>query len=177
MKAKCIPSPASGQLMSALYLPAIVVRSPVPSAKLCISDGRRQHEQNVNQLGSMTQSSQILWVTSPVLLSTSGCSQIPLELSKVLSDSAREYSSAVKSSCSYGGAFRMLQDLTYRIVKYSSFWDLCADLWQTSTEAETAAQLCGRLRALFSHQGFLHNQKVFRLIIFVFVTVTRLDTS
>ena len=43
--------------------------------------------------------------------------------------------------------------------------------------AETAAQHCGRLGAVFSQQLFLHNHKAFRLIIFVFVTVTRFATS
>jgi len=79
------------------------------------------HQQNVNRSGSHTQSSQKLRATSPVLLSTSRCSQTPLELSKVLSDSPRAVSGASESTCSYGGAFRMLRDLTYRIVKFWSF--------------------------------------------------------
>ena len=66
------------------------------------------HQQNVNRFGSNTQSSQILWVTSPVLLITSRCSQTPLELSKVLSDSPRAFSGVPESTCSYGGAFSML---------------------------------------------------------------------
>jgi len=78
------------------------------------------------------QSSQILRATSPVLLSTSGCSQTPLELSKVLSDTARAFSGALESPCSYGGAFRMLRDLTYAIFKFGA--------------PETSAQICGRLR-------------------------------
>jgi hypothetical protein len=45
----------------------------------------------------------------------------PLELSQVLSDSERAFSGAPESTCSYGGAFRILQDLTYRIVKFWSF--------------------------------------------------------
>ena len=36
----------------------------------------------------------------------------------------------------------MLQDLTYRIVRFWSSSDHCADLRETSREAETAAQLC-----------------------------------
>jgi hypothetical protein len=78
------------------------------------------HQQNVNRSGSNMQSSQTLRATSPVLLSTFRCSQTPLELSKVLSDSTRAFSSAPESTCSYGGAFRMLRDLTYRIVKFWS---------------------------------------------------------
>jgi len=39
----------------------------------------------------------------------------------------------------------MLQDLTYRIVKFWSSWNLCADLQETLKEAKTAAQLCGIL--------------------------------
>jgi len=104
------------------------------------------HQQNVNRSGSNTQPSQTLRATSPVLPSTSRCSQTPLELRNVLSDSARAFSGAPESSCRYGGAFRMLRDLTYRIVKLWSSWDLCADLRETSRAAETAAQLCGKRR-------------------------------
>ena len=79
------------------------------------------HQRNVNRSGSHTQSSLTLRATSPVLLSTSRCSQTPLELSKVLSDSARAFSGAPESTCSYGGAFRMLRDLTSGIVKFWSY--------------------------------------------------------
>jgi len=89
--------------------------------------GLNQH--NVNWFGTNTQSSQILLVTSPVLLSTFKCSQTPLELSKVLSDSVRAFSDSPESICSYGGAFQILQDLTYRIVKFQSSWDVCVHLW------------------------------------------------
>ena len=61
----------------------------------------------------------------------------PLELSKVLSDSTRAFSSAPESTCSYGGAFRMLWDLTIRIVKFWSSWDLCAGPQETLRGAET----------------------------------------
>jgi len=76
------------------------------------------HEQNVNRSGSNTQSSQTLRATSPELQTTSRCSQTPLELCKVLSDSARAFSGAPESTWRYGGAFRMLQDFTYRIVRF-----------------------------------------------------------
>jgi len=66
------------------------------------------HQHNVIRSGSHTQSSQTLRATSPVLLNTSRRSQTPLELSKVLSDTARAFSGAPGSTCSYGGAFRML---------------------------------------------------------------------
>jgi len=42
--------------------------------------------------------------------------------------------------------WRCIQDAPSRIVKYRSSWDLCADLRETSREAETAVQLCGILR-------------------------------
>jgi len=135
------------------------------------------HQLNVNRSGSNMQPSQTLRATSPVLPSTSRCSQTALELRNVLSDSARAFSCAPESTCSYGGAFSMLRDLTYRIVKFWSCWDLCADLRETSRAAETAAQHCGRLGAVFSQQWFLHNHKAFRLIIFIFVTVRRFTTS
>jgi len=71
----------------------------------------------------------------------------------------------------------MLQNLTVRIVKFWSYWDLCPCLWETSREPETSAQgsrrlrvqlrplckLSGRLGAIFSQQWFLgfHNHKAF----------------
>jgi len=63
--------------------------------------------------------SRILWATSPVLQTTSKYSQTPLELRKVLLHSARAFSGVPESTCSYGGGFRVPQDLTYRIV---TFW-------------------------------------------------------
>jgi len=47
------------------------------------------------------------------------------------SDSARAFSDAPESTCSYGGAFRTLRDLTIRIVKFWSNWDCCAALRET----------------------------------------------
>jgi len=58
------------------------------------------HQQNVNRSGSDRQTSQTLPQTTPVLPSNSRCSQAPLELSKVLSDSARAFSGAPESTCS-----------------------------------------------------------------------------
>jgi hypothetical protein len=89
------------------------------------------HQQNVMRSGSHTQTSPTLWEPSPVLLRTSTCSQPPLELCKMLSDCARAFSSSPESTCSNGGAFRMLQDLTIRIVKFWSYGDLCAGLRET----------------------------------------------
>jgi len=112
------------------------------------------HQQNVNRSGSNTQPSQTLRATSPVLPSTSRCSQTALELRHVLSDCARAFSGAPECTGSYGGAFRMLRDLTSRIVKFRSSWDLCADLREASRAAEIAAQLCRRLR---EQPGPLHS--------------------
>ena len=143
----------------------------------------------MNRSGSNTQPSQTLRATSPVLPSTCRCSQTALELCNVLSDSARDFSGAPESTCSYGGGFRMLRDMTYRIVQCWSSSDPCADLRATAGAAETTMQLCGRLRkqprplhcrrlgAVFSQQWFFHNHKSFRLIIFVVVIVTRFTTS
>jgi len=89
------------------------------------------HQQNVNQSGSHRQTSQTLLQTSPVLPSKSRCYQAHLELSNVLSDSARAFSSASESTCSFEGEFNMLRDLTYRIVKFSSCSGLCAGLRET----------------------------------------------
>jgi len=110
-----------------------------------------EHQNKVNESGSNTQSSQTLRATSPVLPSTSRCSQTPLELSKVLWDWVRAFSGAPESTWSYGGAFKMLWDLTYRRVKFRNSGDLCADLRETSRATvrdtsrggETAAQHSG----------------------------------
>lgn len=50
-----------------------------------------KREQNVNQLGSHEQTTQILCATLAVLLTTSGCSQASIKLSTVLLDSARAF--------------------------------------------------------------------------------------
>jgi len=102
--------------------------------------GRLDHQQDVIRSGSDTQTPQTLQYSSPVLLSTSRCSQPPLELCKVLSDSAGVFSLAPERTCSDGGTFRMLRDLSIRILKFWSYWDLCADLRETSRAAETSAQ-------------------------------------
>jgi len=123
------------------------------------------HEQNVNRFGGHPKTSQTLRLTSPVLLSTSNCSQAPLELSKVLSDSARAFSGAPEGPCIYGVEFRMLRDLTYTIFKFWISWDLCEGLRETTRAGQTTALLCGKLDAVFSHQRFLefHNRKEVRL--------------
>jgi len=89
------------------------------------------HQQNVNRSGSHMQTSQTLFLPSPVLLCTSRCTQAPLELCKVLSDSARAFSGAPESTCSYGGAFRTLRDMTISIVKFWSSWGCYAALRET----------------------------------------------
>jgi len=66
----------------------------------CVWKSKALHQQIVNWYRSSTQSSQTLWATSPVLLSTSSCSQTPLELNKVLTESAWAFSGAPESTCS-----------------------------------------------------------------------------
>jgi len=131
------------------------------------------HEENVKRSGWNRQSAQTLQVTSPVLRSDSWSSQTLQKLPTMLADSARAVSGAPESTCSNAGAFRMLQDMTYRIVKFWSTWKLCAGRWQISRRAKTAVQLriilwdqlralrsfYGRLGATFSQQWFLHNHK------------------
>jgi len=126
----------------------------------------RLHQQNVNQSRSHTHTSQTPLSTSLVLLNTSRCFQAPLELSKVLSDSARALLDATQSPHSYGDAFRMLQDLTYWIVKFGNSCDLSAGQQETSRAAEISAQLYRRLGAIFSQQLFLgfHNHNAFHLL-------------
>ena len=78
----------------------------------------------------------------------------PLELSTVLLDSARAFSCAPESTCSYGCAFRTLQYWTYEIVIFWSGWDHCTDWQEPSRAAETSAQVIGRLGAVLSEQWF-----------------------
>jgi len=78
------------------------------------------HQENENLSRSHKRTSQTLQWTSPVLPTTFRCSQALLKLSYVLSDSSRRFSGALESTCSYGGAFRMLQHMTYCIVKFWS---------------------------------------------------------
>ena len=99
------------------------------------------HQQNVNPSRSPPHTSQTLRSSSPVIQNTSRCSQAPLELSSVLSDSTRAFSGAAESTCSYGGAFKMLRDLTYRIVKFGKSWDLCAAQRETWCHILTAVVL------------------------------------
>jgi len=80
-----------------------------------------------------------------VLLCTFKSVQASLELCKVLWDSARAFSGALESICSYGSTFRVQRDLTIRIVKFMRSWYLSADLWETARTARTAVQLWGRL--------------------------------
>ena len=104
----------------------------------CVSS----HQQKVIWSGSHTQCSQKLRATSPVLLSTSKCSQTHLELSKVLPDSARAFLGAPESTCSYGGAFRMLH------LGYSN-WGA------PKTSAQIYRRLREKLRPLRSSAGAL----------------------
>jgi hypothetical protein len=90
-----------------------------------------KHQQNVNRAGTYTQTSETLGATSPVLLSTSRCSQATLELSKVISDSAKAFSGVPESTCSDGGTFRMLRYLTIRRVKFWNRRDRCSALQGT----------------------------------------------
>ena len=53
----------------------------------------------------------------------------------MLSDSAREFSGAPESTCSYECAFRMLRDLTIRIVNFWNGRELHAGLYETSRAA------------------------------------------
>jgi len=78
-------------------------------ASKCISKlarlRRPTHQQNVNLSGSSMQPSQTLRLTSQVFPITFRCSQTLLELSNVLSDSARALADAPESTGSNGGTF------------------------------------------------------------------------
>jgi len=137
----------------------------IPSGGVYLWYGIDEHQQNVNRSGSNTHTSQTLWLTSLVLLSTSRCSQAPLQLGKVFSEFARTFSGAHKRTWSDGGAFKMLSELTCRTVKFLSSWDLCATLQETWCRILTeVVHMVPKPQAISS-------------IIFVFVTVTRFATS
>jgi len=161
-----VPLPRQPRAVSQLASSALhLVTQQSPSSLKLMA----RHQQNVNRSGSQMQISQTLWYPSPVFPSTSRCSQAPLELGAVLWDSARAFSGAHESTCSYGGAFRMLRDLTIRIVKFWRCKVISAGLWETSRAVETSAHVCrrhqeqlrplsklfGRLRAIFSQQWTL----------------------
>jgi len=116
-------------LSTAYTMYHIITKSTVSHSQRVFQ--RTLHQQNVNRSGSHMQTSNTLPQTSPVLPTDSRCSQAPLELSKVLSDSARAFSGAPESTSSYGGAFRTPRDVTYRIGKFWSSRDLCAGLRET----------------------------------------------
>ena len=58
----------------------------------------------------------------------------------MLSDSAKAFSCAPESTCSDGGAFRLLRNLTIRIVKFWSYCGFWAGLRETSKAAKTSVQ-------------------------------------
>jgi hypothetical protein len=103
---------------SLLYHIVLGWRPVFPLGEMLSPEDSLKHQQNVNRSGSHNETSQTLRWTSPVLPSDCSCSQAPRELIKVLSDSERAFSGAPESTCSYGGEFKMLRDLTYRMVKF-----------------------------------------------------------
>jgi hypothetical protein len=116
-----------------------------------IGDEKRgYYQQNVNQFRSHMPTSQTPRSSSPVLQNPSRWSQAPMEQCRVHSNSARSFSDAAGSTRIYGAAFRLLQELTYRIVTFESSWDLCVELQGTSRVHETSAPCWGRLREQLS---------------------------
>jgi len=78
------------------------------------------HKQHDTGFRSLRQTSQTYRSTSPVLSIIPIHCHTPLERTNVLSDDARAFSGVPDSTCSYGGAFKMLQCLTDMIVKFWS---------------------------------------------------------
>ena len=112
------------------------------------------HQQTVNWSGSYLQTSQTLQLTSPVILMPPWCSQSLLNLRKLLSESTREFSGDPKSTCHYGGAFRMFWDLTHMVFEFWNSWDPFARQCETSRAAAISAHLCSRAQAIFLHRSF-----------------------
>jgi len=96
------------------------------------------------------QSSRTLCKITQELLISGTCSKATQELSKVTLDCVREYTGATESTYSCGGAFRMLCDFTYRIVKLWSSCNLYAGLQETSWVAKTSAHLWVRRGTIIS---------------------------
>jgi hypothetical protein len=76
----------------------------------------------------------------------------------VLSDSEKAFSGAPVSTCTYGGAFKMLRDLTDRLGKF-------LEQQRLREQLDTSVQLCRRLSAIFSQQWILgpHYHKAFHV--------------
>ena len=101
-----------------------------PSAKC--NSVRKPHAILPDTPGVLTSASKYF----PTLPDPPGANQSALRLCK----------SIFRCSWKHLQLWRCIQDAPSRIVKFRSSWDLCADLQETSREAETAAQLCGILR-------------------------------
>jgi len=132
-------------------------------------------QKNLNQSGSNTQFSQTLRATTPVLRSTSRCSpnllrtvlcwfsfnrlvssQTLLEVCKVLSDYEEHSQNALRFVLWNSNILKLLRSRPRYAGDFERSWTRCTALRNMSRAAETAAQLCGRLCAIFTPQWFLH---------------------
>jgi len=119
------------------FMPTLLYSHPIACCFLILL----LNQQNVNRSRCHTQTTQTLRLTPPVLSSNSRCSDAPLEICKVISDSARAFSGAT-------GCYEIW------LIGYSNFGVIGA-----------SAQLSGRLNAEFLQHWFFgfHNQKAFGL--------------
>jgi len=117
------------------------------------------HQQNVNRSGSNAESSQTLRVTSPVLLSTSRCSQTPLELSNVLSDSARAFSGYYEIWLIGWPNFELLRPLRRSPRDFEGSRDCCAAQRETWCRIPIAVVLTlpQGIPSLLQSQDSLHH--------------------
>jgi hypothetical protein len=56
----------------------------------------------------------------------------------------RAFPGALESTCIFGGAFRILQDLTITVVEYWRSQDLCTCILESFRAAESSAKICRR---------------------------------
>jgi len=93
-----------------------------------VSPGIFNHQQNVKHTRSCMTISQMLRSTLAVHQSHCRHSQTTLKLFKVLSDAARVFSGAPEYTCTCGGVFKMLQNVTHTRLNNLCDCDLCIDL-------------------------------------------------
>jgi len=115
----------------------------LPHASQClVSATELSPSAKCNSVGKLFATLLVTPVAITCALSTSRCFQPPLELCKLLLNSARASSHAPESTCTDGEVFRTLRYVTTTIVKFSRYWDLCAGLRKTTRAAETSAVVC-----------------------------------
>jgi len=90
------------------------------------------HPRNIEQSRNHLWSSWTVWLIQLVLPGKLRCSYIPLEITTVLPDTGRAFSSKLKITCSCGGEFKLIQYSTFTIANHWSSWHHCRGVWGSS---------------------------------------------